>query len=92
MSVNPESSLIHSIKTLIIESSNLGNIKPEDIDENTTLFKGGLGLDSIDMLEIAVNLEKRFGLRIQNNEEGRKAFESVNKLSQAVHGHLNRLM
>jgi len=76
MQVSPE-----ELKAKIIESLNLQDISPEQIDNAAPLFgTGGLGLDSIDALELVVMLEKHFGIVVKDMEEGRPAFQSVNTL------------
>lgn len=65
------------LKKDIVTYLNLEDIKPEDIDDNEPLFGQGVGLDSIDALELIVLLEKNYGVRIENAEEGKKVFESV---------------
>jgi acyl carrier protein len=69
--------LKHKLKKDIVTYLNLEDIKPEDIDDNEPLFGQGVGLDSIDALELIVLLEKDYGVRIENAEEGKKVFESV---------------
>lgn len=76
MQVSPE-----ELKAKIIESLNLQEITPEKIDNAAPLFgAGGLGLDSIDALELVVMLEKHFGIVVKDMEEGRPAFQSVDTL------------
>lgn len=73
------------IKQLIIEVLQLEDIKPEDIDPDAPLFIEGLGLDSIDALELGVALQKRFGITLSANaEETRRHFASVRALSAMV--------
>jgi len=69
--------LKHKLKKDIVTYLNLEDIKPEDIDDNEPLFGQGVGLDSIDALELIVLLEKDYDVRIENAEEGKKVFESV---------------
>ena len=56
--------LILELKQKIVEALNLEDVKPEDIDENAALFGDGLGLDSIDALELIVLLDKTYGIRL----------------------------
>ena len=56
--------LIYTLKQQIIEALNLEDMKPEDIDENASLFGEGLGLDSIDALELIVMMEKNYGIKV----------------------------
>jgi hypothetical protein len=57
---------------------------PEDIDNNSPLFGEGLGLDSIDSLELMVLLERNYGINIEDAREGRKAMESVQAMAQYI--------
>lgn len=69
--------LIEQIKLQIIEALNLEGMTPADIDDDAPLFGDGLGLDSIDVLELIVLMEKNYGIRLKNPEEGKKVFRSV---------------
>ncbi len=75
-----ESALHRKVKELIINRLQLEGMSPEDIDNAAPLFGDGLGLDSIDALELVIGIEKEFGVRIQDEEVGTKAFASVNAL------------
>ncbi|MDR3427255.1 MULTISPECIES: phosphopantetheine-binding protein [Silvimonas] len=77
--------LVAEIKTLIIDSLNLEEITPDDIDADAPLFVDGLGLDSIDALELGVTLQKRYGLSFAaDSEETRRHFASVSALAAFV--------
>ena len=77
--------LIEEIKFLIIESLDLEDIEPEDIDEKDALFGEGLGLDSIDALELGVELQKRYKFKIDaESEEIRGHFYSVETLANYI--------
>ncbi|MEX2336684.1 MAG: phosphopantetheine-binding protein [Fulvivirga sp.] len=76
--------LKEDLKTAIIEALNLEEVQPEDIGDDEALFGGGLGLDSIDALELIVLLEKNYGLKIENPEDGRKIFESINTIAAFI--------
>ncbi len=69
------------IKQMIIERLQLEGMKPEDIEDGAPLFGDGLGLDSIDALELVIGIEKTFGVRIEDEEVGAKAFSSVDALA-----------
>ena len=70
--------LIKQLKSQIIEVLNLEDIKPEDIDEQAPLFGNeGLGLDSIDALELIVLMEKNYGIRLQDPNQGKEIFKSI---------------
>jgi acyl carrier protein len=71
------------LKTLIITRLKLEKTAAE-IDDDAPLFGEGLGLDSIDALELVVGIERQFGIRIADAEMGRKAFASVNALAAFV--------
>ena len=74
------------IKRLIVESLNLEGMRPEMIEDEAPLFGEGLGLDSVDALELVVALEKEFGIRIKSQEIGREVFSSVSTLSTFIEG------
>jgi len=80
--------LEQEIKELIIEVLQLEDIRPEDIDAAAPLFGDGLGLDSIDALELGVALQKRYGISLAgNSEETRQHFASVQTLEALVASH-----
>lgn len=70
------------LKQVIVEGLNLEEIRPEDIQDDAPLFGDGLGLDSLDAVELVVLLEKHFGVEVKNMDEGRAAFQSINTLVQ----------
>jgi acyl carrier protein len=72
------------IKRLIVESLHLEGTKPEMIQDEEPLFGEGLGLDSVDALELVVALEKEFGIKIKSQELGREVFSSVSTLSEFI--------
>lgn len=72
------------IKRLIVDSLHLEGIKPEMIEDEAPLFGEGLGLDSVDALELVVALEKEFGIKIKSQELGREVFASVSSLSEFI--------
>lgn len=76
--------LKQSLKQQIIDSLNLQGMKPEDIDDNAPLFGEGLGLDSIDSLELMVLLERNYGIKIEDAREGRKVLESVQSMADYI--------
>ncbi len=79
--------LKQEIKQLIISSLNLEEVTPEQIDDEAPLFRDGLGLDSIDALELAVAIERKYRVTIPDEEVGKKVFSSVNSLTQYVSDH-----
>jgi len=76
--------LIQDVKQLIIERLKLEEIAAEDIDADAPLFGEGLGLDSIDALELVIGLEKEYGVSIPDAEVGRKVFQSVRTIAQYI--------
>jgi acyl carrier protein len=76
--------LVLELKKLIIETLKLEEVTPEDIEDEGQLFGDGLGLDSIDALELVVALEKTYGVVIADSEVGERVFRSVNTLAQFV--------
>lgn len=78
-------SLEQEIKELIISALDLEDIRPEDIDAEAPLFVEGLGLDSIDALELGLALQKRYGISMPaNSDETRQHFRSVRALAALV--------
>jgi acyl carrier protein len=75
------------LKEEIIEVLNLEDISPEDIDNDASLFGEGLGLDSIDALELIVLLEKNYGIKIEDPKDGRKVFYSINTMADFIQQH-----
>ncbi len=76
--------LIKELKEEIIEALNLEEMTPDDIDDNEALFGDGLGLDSIDALELIVLLEKKYGIKLANPAEGKEIFKSVASIAGYV--------
>jgi acyl carrier protein len=73
------------IKQLIIESLGLEDIGPDDIQAEQTLFGEGLGLDSVDALELGLAVQKRFGVKIDADaKDTRKHFANVNSLAAFI--------
>lgn len=76
--------LIKELKEEIIKALNLEEMTADDIDENDALFGEGLGLDSIDALELIVLLEKKYGIKLANPAEGKEIFKSVATIADYV--------
>jgi len=72
------------IKSMIIEELHLDGMTPDEIKDAAPLFGEGLNLDSLDALQLAVAVEERFDVRIDDENEGRTAFASVNTLEQFI--------
>jgi acyl carrier protein len=68
------------LKELMVSELNLEGKSPSDIDDTAPLFGEGLGLDSLDALQLAMSVEERFGVRIPDGDEARPIFASVNSL------------
>ena len=80
--------LINQIKAELIKALHLDGMKPEDLDADAPLFgEGGIGLDSIDALEIIVMLEKNYGIRLSNVAEGKAIFKSIRSIAEYVKEH-----
>ena len=79
--------LVLELKKLIVNTLKLEDIAPEDIEDDAPLFGDGLGLDSIDALELVVALEKIYNVFIPDSEVGKKVFRSVNSLAEFVNTH-----
>lgn len=79
--------LIEKLKTEIIEALNLEDLDPADIDKDSPLFGNGLGLDSIDALELIVLLEKNYGIKLEDPKEGKKVFYSVQTMADYITAH-----
>jgi acyl carrier protein len=76
--------LVLELKKQIIEVLNLEDLTPEDIEDDAPLFGEGLGLDSIDALELIVMLEKCYGIKIKDPSAGKEIFKSVNTMAEFV--------
>ena len=79
--------LILKLKNQIIEVLNLEELTPGDIDADAPLFGEGLGLDSIDALELIVLLEREYGIKLSNPAEGKEIFKSVATIADYVSKH-----
>ena len=79
--------LKRQLKQQIIEVLSLEEITPEDIVDSEPLFGEGLGLDSIDALELIVLMEKNYGIRLNNPAEGKAIFTSVNSMAEYIAKH-----
>ena len=76
--------LVEELKKEIIEALNLEDTTPEDIDANAPLFGSGLGLDSIDALELIVLIEKKYGIKLKDPSKSKEVFKSVNVMAQFI--------
>ncbi len=73
-----------TLKKQIIEELNLQEMKPEDIEDDAPLFGDGLGLDSIDALELVVLMEKYYGVKILDETVGKKVLASINTMAEYI--------
>ncbi|MEG1936292.1 MAG: phosphopantetheine-binding protein [Rikenellaceae bacterium] len=76
--------LKQELKEKLIEALNLEEITPEEIDNKAPLFGDGLGLDSIDALEIILILEKSYGIRLENPSKAKEIFFSIDTLADFI--------
>lgn len=76
--------LIYTLKEQIIDALNLEEMTPDEIENDAPLFGDGLGLDSIDALELIVLLEKHYGIKLANPAEGKTVFTSVRAIAEFV--------
>ena len=75
------------LKENIIDARNLVDLTPADIQDDAPIFMEGLGLDSIDALELMLLMEKNYGIRLANPAEGKQVFKSINAMAEYVNAH-----
>ena len=86
--MNDQQTLEDEIKALIVRSLNLEDVRPEEIETDAPLFGEGLGLDSIDALELGLAIKKKYGITMSaENEENKKHFASVAALADFIAAH-----
>lgn len=79
--------LMSKLKTQIIEQLSLHHLQPSDIGDDETLFVEGIGLDSIDALELIVLLQQQYNIKISNAEDGPKVFRTVRTIAEYIQEH-----
>jgi acyl carrier protein len=79
--------LIQDLKVQIISQLNLQDVKPEDIGDDQPLFIEGLGLDSIDALELIVLMQEHYNIKIADPEQGPKIFKSIKAMAEYIKAH-----
>ena len=83
-----QSPLERDVASMIVTTLNLESVKPEEIDPAAPLFGAGLGLDSIDALELALEISKRYGFQLRSdNDQNRQIFASLRALTAHVQQH-----
>ena len=81
------SGLEHELKSMIITDLKLEDVKPEEIKETDPIFGEGLGLDSLDAVELVLLLQKHYKIEIKDMEEAKKAFASIQALADYIRAH-----
>lgn len=88
MNINMETALLkQQLKKQIVEFLNLQTVNPDDIKDDEPLFGEGLGLDSIDSIELIVLLNREYGVVIEDPKEGRKILVDVNTMADYIEAH-----
>jgi acyl carrier protein len=80
-----------ALKRLLIDGLRLETLRPEDVDDAAPIFVEGLGLDSVDALELVVLVEEKFNIQIPDEDVGRQAFASIDALADYVSAELSRV-
>lgn len=84
------SDLRTELKESIIEQLNLEEMEVEEIRDDEPLFGDGLGLDSIDALELIVLLEKDYGIKLNDPSQGKEIFASINRMAEYIEAHRSK--
>jgi acyl carrier protein len=83
--------LVVELRAELIKQLNLEDMLPEGFNENTPLFGEGLGLDSIDSLELVVLLDKNYGIKLKDPKDGRHVFYSIRTMAEYIHQNSTRI-
>ena len=84
LDIKPMTELLETLKQQVIDALNLEDLTPEDIDVDAPLFGEGLGLDSIDALELIMILEKEYGIKLQSPAQGKEIFKSIRTMAEFI--------
>ncbi len=76
--------LKQNLKNLLVDGLRLQDVRPEDIEDGAPIFVEGLGLDSVDALELVVLVEERYNIQIPDEDVGKRAFASIDALTDYV--------
>ena len=76
--------LLQELKTKIVDTLSLADVDPEKIGDDMSLFQDGLGLDSIDVLELVILLEQDYGVKIDNKELGEKVLRTPPSMEECI--------
>jgi len=82
---NMMNKLLNELKVKIIDVLNLIDVRPDDISDDGQLVGGNLGIDSIDVLELVIMIEKDYGVKIDNREMGAKVFASLRSMAEYIY-------
>ena len=73
------------LKVLLVDQLSLDDVEPEEIEDDAELFGEGLGLDSLDAVEIVVMLQRNFGMEVKDMEKSREVFRTIGTLAEYVY-------
>ncbi|GMT49803.1 MAG: hypothetical protein IEMM0008_1342 [bacterium] len=82
-------SLTNELKEFIIDTLDIDDVNPEELDNDKSLVAEDIGLNSIDLLELTIAIEKKYNIKIGNAETAQKVFQSVNTMADYIIAHQN---